>query len=383
MFLQKIFKTSLIASFLVCMSSSLLADLVVTINQVDPLNACAVAGGTITYAINVFNSGPTSVRGIVFDDTVTSLANTAGICLSSVSGAECLDFCVEPRSNGFHATTRETLEAGQSFSFTATYRICTAPQDTLANTVIVTAKDCRGNLLDTTQTLQSCVNGCALEVLVTPAVITQVCDNSSITFHAQVAGSCESPSSLTYMWTDQGGNPLTATEPGVLTLSAQQIVPLGTITSVIVTVTDNFTGCSVTGQSGPLSVGGCADLSITKTATVAYGVVTYHITVTNNGPDVGTIKVIDCLPACLTPLQINVGVDIPQWTYFVNNNCVVATYNSELLPGQSASFDIVAQIDKHACGKSICNTATVQGNIFDPNLSNNSATVKIKTKKRK
>lgn len=391
MFLQKMFKMSLIASFLLLVPSALLADLVITTNQVDPVPpACAIAGGTITFAINVFNSGPGAVRCIEFDESLTSAANPAGICLSTASGAECLKFCIEARSNGFHAKSRETLEAGQSFTFVVTFRICTAPTDTLTNTVIVTAKDCKGPISSELQTT-ACVSGCALTVSLTPSVTTQVCSNGSVTFVADVAGNCEPTSGLTFVWTDQNSNILTATVPGILTLSAQQIVPFGTITSVTVTVTDNFSGCSASATSGTVSGAACADLAITKTATVAHGVVTYHITVTNNGPDASAVQVTDCLPACLTPLQVNVG-DVPQWSYFVNNNCVVATFigqnpatvpGSVLLPGQSASFDIVAQIDKCTCGKSVCNTATVRGNVFDPNISNNSATVKIKTKKRK
>ncbi len=407
MFSQKISRTCtvLLASFLLVSAHSVFANLVLNINQTNPYPAASTCpapvgttpvevGGSVTYAFTVTNNGPTGVRKFSFTDSVVSSTNPAGVCIGSISaaGADCEKFCITPQATGFTVTTKEQLEPNQSFVFTATYNICTGfdansnpPSSTLTNSASVTAVDCYGNTLTATDQLTSCVQGCALAALVLPSITTNVCQGSPITVTAQVAGNCESANNLTYTWFVTG-----STVPVQTGNSNQYIVPAGSIpscpatTSYSVVVTDNFTGCTV----GPVSSATicsvpCADLSIVKTACVSRGLIVYTITVGNLSSDTPSlVTVTDCLPSNLTPIQVN-GLGSALWNAVVTNNCLsVVLVNSSnqpitLLPGQAASFEIVAQVS--GCyGKSICNTATVQGSVFDPNQSNNQARVKVK-----
>ncbi len=161
---------------------------------------------------------------------------------------------------------------------------------------------------------------------------------------------------------------------------------LGTVVATV-TVTDTFTNCTTTpASSGTVCSVPCADLSITKTGCRRGDIVTYVVTITNNSATTASTGVVvtDCLPECLSVLSLTPLTQ--SWAFNVNNNCIngqlggLPNTESVLEPLGTASFEIVAQITG-CCGKSICNTATVTSATFDPNQSNNCATVKIKTKK--
>ncbi len=151
----------------------------------------------------------------------------------------------------------------------------------------------------------------------------------------------------------------------------------------IVVVQDPLTGCSVSARSGLICKVLCADLAIAKTASLLAGdQITYKVTVTNTSKTAGSsgISVTDCLPQCLTLLAVN-GDTINPWQFVMHTNgCLEASLNDFVLPaGASAFFEIVTKVTG-CCGKNICNTATVSS-FFDPNVSNNSATVVVKRKK--
>ena len=400
MFSQKFSRAikSLCASILVLASSSLLATLAVNINQTNPVPPSCGEGGVpvlvgecVTYAITVTNNGPGSVRCITLDDSLNSSLNgPAGICLVSVSscGAPCEQFIITPVSNGFNVTTTEKLGKNQSFVITATFRICIpANPDTLTNAVTVSALDCHDNPITATATQTTCVSGCALAATVFPAlgISTQVCNDGAITFTANVTGACENPNSLTYSWATVPVLQFEQLNSNQLTLPGSILPPCGQGTVVAtVTVTDTFTNCTTTASSGTVCSVPCADLSITKTGCRRGDIVTYTISITNNSATTPaeSIVVTDCLPECLSVLTISEIPPVNGFSFTVNNNCITAALptGSLFAPRGTASFEIVAQITGH-CGKLICNTATVTSATFDPNQSNNSATVKIKTKK--
>lgn len=393
MFLRKC--SYILASALMLASTPLLADLIVNINQVDPYppTACVQVGGTVTYAITVTNNGPTPLRGVVVDDTLTSDVNTPGICLKSVSpcGAECKEFCITTRPNGFHANTDQTLGVDQSFTFTVTYRICTDASSTLlTNTVIATGIDSCGALITSGNvTATSCVSGCALAVTVFPTVPTNVCSNGSVTFTAFVTGSCESNDQLTYQWLDSKGMQVGTNSPTFI-VPASTIIECGLPcpSTWSVNVTDNFTNCTATGTSAGVCVVSCADLAITKTYRLNCDQIIFTITVTNNGPNTSFVTINDCLPDCLTPFQFT-PLAGTYWNATVNNNCVVAvlTQSDGVTPaclpvGSSASIEIVTLKTGH-CGKVLCNTATVTGAAdvrFNPNPSQGTTTIRFKPK---
>ena len=392
--------TGLCASFLLLAASPLLASLVVNINQTNPVGpACVEVGNNVTYAITVTNSGPGSVRCITLNDTVTSnTTGAAGICLVSVSSCspDCEQFVITPSSNGFNVTTTEKLGCNQSFVLTATYKVCTSldqtllpPSATLTNLVTVSGIDSHGNVIDGTATELTCVQGCALAVQVVPVqadFVTNVCVDGSIVLTANVTGSCEDQNSLTYMWTTSTGVvPTPGPNANQVTISGPSLPVCGLtlpLTATVV-VTDNFTGCTATATSGAICSVTCADLAIEKTAKVCGNQITYTVTVINNGPSLASGPIVtDCLPAGLTILSITPDKN-PWGVFTVTNNCIIGQFTDpafSIPAGGSASFVVVAQITGH-CPKTICNTATVTSSTFDPNLSNNSATVRVHKKK--
>jgi len=118
-----------------------------------------------------------------------------------------------------------------------------------------------------------------------------------------------------------------------------------------------------------------ADLAITKTAdktSVQPGdVLTYTLTITNNGPDAAAeVTITDAVSNLLTGAEssINNGVSWLTWTGSY-------TYGT-LAGGASITLLIRGTVSAAATG-TITNTATVSSTTPDPDLSNNSSTVNV------
>uniref|UniRef100_UPI00388E38F2 DUF11 domain-containing protein n=1 Tax=Methanobrevibacter sp. TaxID=66852 RepID=UPI00388E38F2 len=115
--------------------------------------------------------------------------------------------------------------------------------------------------------------------------------------------------------------------------------------------------------SKSIGVANAADLAVSKSVNVSapnYGdLVKWTLTVTNNGPDVATNVVVDdVMPAGLVIVSSPNSYSSGKWT--------VGTLNV----GRSASIEIVTRVD--ATG-SFRNSASVSGDQYDPNQSNNNA----------
>jgi subtilisin-like proprotein convertase family protein len=113
-----------------------------------------------------------------------------------------------------------------------------------------------------------------------------------------------------------------------------------------------------------------ADLEILKTGGVDSGtmVAAYTISVTDNGPaDATGVVVTDPLPACMTFIGDDCGgSDVPPWTWNVGTLAASATVTCTLT------------LDAAPClGLNVPNTATVTGNVNDPNPGNDSSTAAI------
>jgi uncharacterized repeat protein (TIGR01451 family) len=116
-----------------------------------------------------------------------------------------------------------------------------------------------------------------------------------------------------------------------------------------------------------------ADLAIAKTApgsTVAGGLLTYSLTVTNNGPaDATNVVVTDALPAGTTSLTSSIPC-----------TAAVTCTIGNLANGASISFTITVSVSASLLSNlgvsatNITNTATVRGHQFDPHPNNNTAT---------
>ena len=119
-----------------------------------------------------------------------------------------------------------------------------------------------------------------------------------------------------------------------------------------------------------------ADVQIIKIAsptTVNPGdTLTYTLSVTNRGPDAShNVVVTDALPAGLLNPTFTVG-DVPQgpWT----GSYTVGT----LAPNQASTIVITAQVDPNATIFFLNNTATVTAATPDPDLTNNTSTVRVR-----
>jgi len=112
-----------------------------------------------------------------------------------------------------------------------------------------------------------------------------------------------------------------------------------------------------------------ADLAISKSApadATSGTDITYHLTVTNNGPTTSTGgTVTDILPA-------GVSFQSAPGCTFTSPSMVSCTFGT-LAAGSSVSFDIVVHISVLTTG-ALTNTANVRGNETEMNQSNNTAT---------
>jgi len=124
---------------------------------------------------------------------------------------------------------------------------------------------------------------------------------------------------------------------------------------------------------------GAADLALTKTATpnpvIAGNQLTYDLTVTNNGPSTAVNVVIeDVTPAGLTIQSVNASAG--SCNAGVPGNASLptkCTFNS-LAPGVTETMQIVTLVDVTFVGN-LGNNARVYSDTYDPDNSNNLATV--------
>ena len=155
----------------------------------------------------------------------------------------------------------------------------------------------------------------------------------------------------------------------------------GTVTQVAVTnpaaATPTFSvvatspGPSSGNNDGAASPGEPTDLSIVKTgpqALVPGTTVTYHLTVTNNGPGNSSgFTVNDTVPAPLT------NVASPDAACTVTGNDVRCV-GGRTLAGDSVTYTITADVPASGATGAVANSATVTSNEQDPTPGNNTST---------
>ena len=386
MFLQN-FRPFYYTSFLIFIFQALHADLTVTINQVAPYPPMAVCGssgvpvqvgGTVSYAITIQNTGTGPIRGFTLTDTLSSDVNPGGVCFCNVVSCGD-DYYVTYAGNSFTIYSHATVNPGESLTFTATFKVCTGLNpngfSTLTNTATVSSTNSVATAFITSSaTITSCVQGCALAVTALPSVNTSVCINQSVTLNALVKCSCSNQ--ITYSWYYQDG---TLIQTGA---SPELVLSQGFAQGYYyVTAEDGLTGCSATSYTGTITTIPCADLAIQKTVSVQNKKYTFTIQVTNNGPSASLVTVTDCIPSYLRVTEL-LPLNGSNWQFTQNNERLTAILVDgsnnplELQPQTSASFQIVTQKNIFYT-KKVCNTATVTGSVFDPNLCNNTSTVKI------
>ena len=130
-----------------------------------------------------------------------------------------------------------------------------------------------------------------------------------------------------------------------------------------------------TSQETVTPVNPAADLAVTKTLDTAPLVaglpVTFTVTATNAGPQVGTgVTVVDAVPAGLT----NVTATSAGATCTVTTTITCAV--PDMAVGQTVPIQITGIVQPSLNpGSSLTNTASITGTRTDPNLANNTATV--------
>ena len=128
-----------------------------------------------------------------------------------------------------------------------------------------------------------------------------------------------------------------------------------------------------TRQQSPLA----ADLSVTKVASAGSvnsgGQLTYTLTVTNNGPNPAQfVNVVDTLPPGVSLVSSN-GSIFQCFTSSTGASSLTCLVDS-MASGSSGTITIVVSVTAPS-GSTITNTATVSSSNFDPNTSNNTASV--------
>jgi uncharacterized repeat protein (TIGR01451 family) len=346
-----------------------------------------IAGENLTYTLTVTNNGPSKATNIVLTDTLPG-----GVTL--VSAPDCTEL------NGIVTCNLGDLESGESTQVTIISQVDSSTTATLTNDASV-----RGNEFDPDTENNSASEDTMVDTE-TDLKITKSADSDPV-----IAGE-----NLTYTLTINNGGPSDATgivvtdtlPPGVTFQSSTPDTPtcahsgdtvtcnLGNLNSgaqrqvVIQTKVDSSTqgaltnSASVTGNESDPHTGNNSDSEDTAVNTEADLTVnqssspnpvlpgsdlTYHITVTNNGPsDAMEVTLTDALPSGVTFQSSTPGT--PTCTYAGGT---VTCNLDDLVSADTTTVDILVTVLSGAEGN-LANTTDVSSSTFDPKSNNNSDT---------
>jgi uncharacterized repeat protein (TIGR01451 family) len=369
----------------------------------------AIAGTSITYTINVVNSGPSMARGVrVLDSMTGELASITWSCVAQ-SGATCAAV-----GTGVIDDTID-LPSGASAVYTITATVkANTPAGTINNTASLTPD--QSTLVTDARTTD--------DTSTASTDITRVADISTTKTHTPAIP--EAGRSMTYTITVSNAGPSTALVqtldaiPAALTgvtwtcvaapgstcgaatgtgnsLSDNASLGVnGSVTYVITgTVSPAFVGALInTATSTPLdatdadgatgtdnaTVVAKGDLTITKTNGVTKLVpgtsTTYTITVSNTGPaDAANASIVDTLPSALVWAGANVSWTCTGAGCAAASGVGVLSTTANVAAGSQVVYEITGVVNPTATG-SITNTVVVTPNALftDTNTSNNETT---------
>ena len=312
----------------------------------------------ITYTITVTNNGPNTANTVVATDNLPT-----NLTVNSYNASTGTTWTAPNWTIG-------NLNNGSSAVLTIVEKIPAAYSGTLNNTALVSSPTGDPVPANNTSTVNTDVTALSGPAPVNDIATTNINTPVDINVLANdVAGA--SPIVNTSV-TFEGTLPNPTTQ-GVFSFNPEtHLVTFTPATGFIGTVTVTYKikdENELTGQATITITILKADLVITKTAELSVvntvQLVTYKITVTNNGPDEAkAVSVTDNFP---TGLTVNSAVpSVGSWsapTWAVGN----------LANGANASLTIVAKVGTESTG-TITNTATVTSTTGDPVLTNNSAT---------
>ena len=162
---------------------------------------------------------------------------------------------------------------------------------------------------------------------------------------------------------------LANTASATLTIMAKVTVSSPTTNTASVSHSDQFDPVSINNSASALETPQLADLAVTKTvsngAPLPNSVITFTVTVTNNGPNTATNTVVaDPVPAGLSNIQVTTS----QGAF---NQATGSWTIGSLLNGATVTLTVTGTVTNT---NAIANTATAHADQFDPNLANNTAT---------
>ncbi len=375
------------------------ADLAIT--KTDGVTT-ATPGGSVTYTITASNPGPSNAPGSTVADTFPAELTCTWTCVGAGGGT-----CTGSGSGNINDIVN--LPAGGSVTYTASCTISASASGMLCNTATVAAP---AGVTDPTPGNNSATDcdtlGASADLSITKTDgVTTATPGGSVTYTITASNAGPSsatgatvadtfPASLTCTWTCAGAGGGTCTASGSGNINDIVNLPSGgsvTYTaSCTISASASGTLCNTATVAAPASVtdpdpannsatdcdtlGGSADLSITKTDGVttatAGGSVTYTIVAANSGPSSATgATVADTFPASLTCTWTCVGAGGGTCTASGSGN-VNDTVN--LPSGGSVTYTASCTISASATG-TLCNTATVTApaGVTDSNPGNNSA----------
>ncbi|MBI4786984.1 MAG: DUF11 domain-containing protein [Chloroflexi bacterium] len=355
------------------------------------------AGATLTYTLNVTNTGPSDAANVTVTDTLP-----AGVTYGSAGGAGWA--CGQ--SSGLVTCTRAAFAASATSAITVTV---TAPSagGTITNTATITSATTDPNLANNTASADTTVSSVADLAIAKNDGLSSVTPGTQITYTIVITNAGPSaangavvsdtlPAAITSAgWTcaaspgsscarGSGSGSInttvnllaggTATFTMTATVSASAT---GTLTNVATVappagVTDPNSSNNTASDTDSLTPS--ADLAIGKTHAGNFTVGvngTYTLTVTNLGPSTaaGTILVTDTLPSGLTFVS-GTGTG---WTCNAIGQTVSCSNPSNLAPSASSTITLVVGVAQGAA-PGVTNSVVVSGPTADPNPGNNSAT---------
>jgi uncharacterized repeat protein (TIGR01451 family) len=370
--------------------------------------ATVTAGTTATYMLTVTNKGPSNAQTVSLSDALPS-----GLLLQSeqqLSGPDAFTDTSTGNTPRFNAATMgsgnidtfqvvafapSSLASGTPLSDTASVASSTFDSNLTNNTFIL------GETVATSADLSLTKTGPAFITAGSSATYTITLTNLGPSDAASVALTDAMPAGLTLVSEMQTSGPdafVNASSGNTAKFTATAMSAGGTDTFVVVvnaasglakgssvTETASVTSSTTDPNSGNNSssvtttVATAADLAVTKTgpATVAPGtVVTYTITLTDNGPsDAQSVSLSDALPTGLTRVsekEIS-GPDVFTDTSTGNSDSFSAV---SVVAGNTDAFQVVALVASNlANGSTLTDTASDSSPTFDPNLANNSSSV--------
>jgi uncharacterized repeat protein (TIGR01451 family) len=352
--------------------------------------ATVVAGATVTYSVQVANSGPSDAADLLVTDTLppgVAFVTATGPGWSCTNVGDVSVTC-----------TRATLAAGASSTITISVS-APAQSGSITNAVSVASTTSDPDPSDNTSSATTVVTASA-DLSVVKAGPATVTAGGLVTYTLAVANagpsdavdlvltdtlpvgvSFVSASGAGWSCTNVGDVSVTCTRPLLVAGGSAPVISIEvdapdqpaslTNTAVIVSATPDPASGNNTSTS-TTAVDASADLAILKagpaTAT-ATGTVVYQLVVANDGPsDAVSVSVVDTLPAGVG----FVSAGGAGWTC-VNAGDASVTCTRPLLATSSTAPDITIEVTAPAQAAALTNTATVTSVTPDPDLTDNTA----------